>query len=225
MAEQFAVNVAAQFALRQQPGNNHRYDHALDTKFGFDSSQMHRRGDWLRNLLVQSFCKAAVGGSTTIAVVSQTGGICHYAVLGDCKIYIFRYDGALQEASVLFSSECQSTPIRAAGGNIVQMPMQAYCSEIKLLTVDYAKNVFKHCGFNMLPFVLEKNDTLVVCSDGVHDNLTDNQLATIVSDAYVAYSSPTTLAENIVNAAIEKASTPGGKPDDITAVVGYVYES
>ena len=104
------------------------------------------------------------------------------------------------------------------------MPMQAFCNDVKEMTVEYAAKVFENCDYGTIPTNLEKDDTIIVCSDGVHDNLSPVQLGNLATEAYKWNEKPEVAAEKIVKKAIENASLPGGKPDDVTAVVAYVFE-
>ena len=76
----------------------------------------------------------------------------------------------------------------------------------------------------MLPGDARAGALFIVCCDGVHDNLSEVQLGSLVTAAYKGNEKPEVAAEKIVKKAIGNASLPGGKPDDVTAVVAYVFE-
>ena len=76
---------------------------------------------------------------------------------------------------------------------------------------------------------VQQNDTIVAFSDGVLDNVGQMSLENLVSDVYRTWhterKTPEDLAEEIVAMSLTGAGMPGGKPDDITCVVGFVCDA
>ena len=94
------------------------------------------------------------------------------------------------------------------------------------MTKDYAERVFRDAEYDVLS--VKANDTIIVTSDGVIDNTTQGQIHACVSKVYEKWhsghpTSPTELAQQLVDASISGAPRPGGKPDDTTCTVAYVY--
>jgi serine/threonine protein phosphatase PrpC len=78
--------------------------------------------------------------------------------------------------------------------------------------------------FGVVPVQLQPNDTVVVGTDGVFDNMKGASLCNLLTESYKNYWSASRLANKIVEVSVQHASERGGKPDDVTAVVGYVQE-
>ena len=66
---------------------------------------------------------------------------------------------------------------------------------------------------------------MIVCSDGVTDNLTVKMIESMVAAAYENSEGPEKLATVIVERALHQAGHAGGKPDDITCVAAYLTQA
>ena len=90
------------------------------------------------------------------------------------------------------------------------------------MTTEYANQVFKDAGYTSTK--VRPNDTVIVYSDGVYDNLGQAEILNIIGDAYNAWAherrSPGDVAAQIVKAALRSST----KPDDTTCVVAYICE-
>ena len=105
---------------------------------------------------------------------------------------------------------------------VVKCPYQAFLDSPLGMTPDYAKNVMAKCTTGVVQETLQPNDTIIVASDGVFDNINTFMLQSAITQGYAQNLNPQSLAENLVKQAMDGASLPGGKPDDIIAAVGYV---
>ena len=88
----------------------------------------------------------------------------------------------------------------------------------------YVENVFRQSKFGTIKD-LRVNDTIIMASDGVTDNIGNAFLASLVSKAYKEFMSPQDLADEIVAEALTAAHQPRGKPDDTTVVVAYLFRA
>ena len=102
------------------------------------------------------------------------------------------------------------------------IPPQAFLSSLASLTYKYINRIFEHSVYGRFTG-LERGDTILVCSDGVIDNIGDVCVASLVKSAYDNKQSPDELCKHIVREALS-AAAKGGKPDDTTCVAGYVWE-
>jgi serine/threonine protein phosphatase PrpC len=179
------------------------------------SSDVHpKHGGWLRNLCVAAFYDTKVLGSTVLGVTYlATDKLC-YLTLGDISVLVFRQcsTGGVRE---VFQNKVVRIPNPNGGPSI---PPQAGIFDIAQMSSEFAQNVFKDADYGVF-YDLCAGDTIVICSDGVSDNVFPGQIRELVSKAYDNKKSPTDLAKELVAAGI----AGNHKPDDTTCAVGYVY--
>ena len=77
---------------------------------------------------------------------------------------------------------------------------------------------FRHADFNVVRD-LHLHDTIIMCSDGVTDNIGDAYLGTLVAKAYSQNSSPEDLAQSIVAESLAAAYVMGGGASQTTRPV------
>ena len=69
---------------------------------------------------------------------------------------------------------------------------------------------------------LQANDTIVLASQGVVQNLSDARLMALVGDAYEQFNDPQTLADQIISEAKSANALSPAAIEDITCIVSYV---
>ena len=69
---------------------------------------------------------------------------------------------------------------------------------------------------------LQANDTIVLASQGVVQNLSDARLMALVGDAYEQFNDPQTLADQIISEAKSANALSPAATEDITCIVFYV---
>ena len=104
-------------------------------------------------------------------------------------------------------------------GSIQSIPPQTYLANLADLDLRYVENIFAEADFNAFNGV-DKDDTILIVSDGVVDNMGEATISQHVSAAYKDGLSPEALAKSIVASALVAGYSV--KPDDTTCVVGYV---
>lgn len=102
------------------------------------------------------------GISSTIATVIYSNGLLHYAYAGDSRIYAFK-NNTLQP----LTRDHVDTPANAMG------------AEVKLLI---GKNKDIKFGVCKKPLTILENDTYLICTDGLTDQLTNEEISNILSD-------------------------------------------
>lgn len=89
-------------------------------------------------------------------------------------------------------------------------------AEVAWLRRNVVRSALAQGPIDALSGPLEPGDRVLLCSDGVHDNLTHQELQKLVSAT-----DPAQLAETVAQAAYRRSQSEHGraKPDDITCVV------
>ena len=109
--------------------------------------------------------------------------------------------------------------MRAADGSMVVGPRQIKVYEQADNTPAQAVQLLASANVGKLP--VKRLDLVVVCSDGVTDNITPMQIAEILRVGRLNRNSPQDLAQKIVYNAMDAER----KPDDVSCFVGLVLSS
>ena len=172
------------------------------------------------------------GGPATTAVVAtlcqQDGGgyIMTYAHVGDSRIYLLRGDDPL--APLTRDDGYLSTLLRdhlIVEEDILRIDQTTepeQLSEIELSYFEKRNGITQALGDSQTPTIhcdqiaLEPADRILLCSDGIHDNLTNREM-----EAILRKGARTTVARDLVQQAIERSQqdTLRAKADDMSAVV------
>ena len=154
MSSQMAIRSENELLARFAGGNSaQNYDKELKRELG---DQVLETGDWLRNLCTQAFLKTSVGGSTTMALAVLTVDRLTYLALGDCQIFVFRFNKVLGNAKILFTSKIGNWQRTRPDGVTETVPFQTYLDNLSELTVDYAKGIFADASFGVLAQPLQQ---------------------------------------------------------------------
>ena len=112
-------------------------------------------------------------------------------------------------------------------GRVGLVPAQAALLRLTDLSTKYVDHIFNEAVVKVID--IKRNDTVLIYSNGVLDNVGPAQLLKTVGDAYDGWHTerkdPDDLARDIVNLALTGAGMSGGKPDDTSVVVGYICSS
>ncbi|BBN18618.1 protein phosphatase PTC7 [Marchantia polymorpha subsp. ruderalis] len=167
-----------------------------------------------KTLLVKSFSRTKAMGSTTAVVASISGQTLTVVNMGDTGFLVVR-DG---------EAVARSTPMQRGFNfpyQIGSVGDDPFLAEVYRVPV-------------------EKGDVIILGSDGLFDNLFENQIVEIVDKLLQLKSEPETVAKELANIAHKVGATQegmspfakeaqavgysysGGKMDDITAVVSFV---
>jgi serine/threonine protein phosphatase PrpC len=204
------------------------------------------KGSWPKYLMAEAFLMCETLGATTALLVAidteqaePARAVCHSANVGDSQYMLLRFEAGAWK--VVDKSNPQvhwfNCPYQ-----LTRMPDTSMTDQNLYHQVSIAASGHLACF---------EGDVLVVATDGVFDNLFDEQIVGIVASACNAEGEPQVppldLAQRIVDGAIHNASvhdketgkTPfsqmaqtasgrtiyGGKPDDTTAAVAYVVRA
>lgn len=179
-----------------------------------------------------------MGTTASVAVIcpgaSYTGDdIAVIGNVGDSRVYIFRGEtGEVDQATLDDSSvrkygdgkkDAKELQKRAGladdPGEIHIMFSRSFRSEVNQVVGDETIEP----RINHVQLSLEKGDKVIITSDGIHDNLTDGEIAQTVAESATAQLA----SENLVQKAKERSldtDHPRAKPDDMTAVVMGNYK-
>lgn len=160
------------------------------------------------------------GATAAIAVLAEdadNGAMAFVASVGDARAY--RFSATSGELSLLTDDDSL-----LGEANFDEVESREELSEAEHLLFKQRHNVTDALGkmradalVQVEPADLEEGDLLVLCSDGVHDNLTGTEIAAICRD-----SRPEDLADRLVEAARARSldeSHYRHKDDDISCVV------
>jgi serine/threonine protein phosphatase PrpC len=204
------------------------------------------KGSWPKYLMAEAFLMCETLGATTALLVAidteqaePARAVCHSANIGDSQYILLRFEAGGWKV-------VDKSPPQVHWFNcpyqLTRMP------DTSMTDVNLFNQVAIASSGHLACF---EGDVLVVATDGVFDNLFDEQIVRIVADACNAEGEPQVtpldLAQKIVDGAILNASvhdkeigkTPfsqmaqtasgrtiyGGKPDDTTAAVAYVVRA
>ncbi|GCE15093.1 hypothetical protein KTT_49520 [Tengunoibacter tsumagoiensis] len=146
------------------------------------------------------------------------------AHIGDSRIYLLRSE-ALQRLTEdngyfpfavrrgIITKEASRQIEQAERASDLSPEEQAHFARRHQITCAVGWSDFPRIQTRSLALV--PGDTLVVCTDGVHDNLTDHEIATVL------HQSDENKAQRLVSAAYQRSQQMHfrAKPDDITAIV------
>ena len=129
--------------------------------------------DEIRNFLEENKCRT--GGSTVAAAVIRNGVIYPFS-LGDSRIYLLR-DGSLSQIS-----KDQTLAMKKYEANIYTLEEAEQSNDSHKLTaflgVDYYRQGVSPLFYE--PVLLKKHDKLLLCSDGLYDELTKDEIQEII---------------------------------------------
>ena len=109
-----------------------------------------------------------------MAMVGLTGRKLAWCNVGDASIQLFRPAPGEGRLRCVFSTVEQRSTVRTASGQEIQMPLQLGCYSHADQTVEHAVKSMEGANFGIM--TPEVGDIILVCSDGVTDNLGGNLL-------------------------------------------------
>ena len=209
MSSYLADSVATLLERRLEGRQSAKFDR--DIQLEISGSVRPDSGGWLRNLVGYAFLKTTVLGSSTFGVCQMTDGKLNYAMLGDVQLLVFRRN------MLGVRTVCASKIYRQG-----QTPAQTFLVNARDMNPSYVNSIFSVCDYGVV--ALEKHDTVVLCSDGVTDNLSEAMIAALVEKGYANNEiTPEDLAKDIVAESLVMSYTRTGKKDDTTCAVAYIY--
>lgn len=165
------------------------------------NSYVQSANNEIRNFLEQNRCRT--GGSTVVAAVIKNQMIFPFS-LGDSRIYLLR-DGVLSQVS-----KDQTLAMKKYEANIYTLEEAEKSIDSHKLTSFLGVDTFRQGLRPQLyePIVMQKSDKLLLCSDGLYDELTPVQIRDVIRN------NPDNPTLELVKAAVSH----GGK-DNVTCVL------
>jgi len=181
--------------------------------------KVFRKGEQQATTMVlAALCRQLDGSSYLMAFVS----------VGDSRIYLLREHQALtcltRDDGYLTQLVERQTITEADAVRIDQATHPDQLSETELSYFRRRSELFQMLGASHL--IIHSNQTSIIpgdhillCSDGIHDNLTNDEIEEVIKQI-----EPSTIAQVLVERALERSRqesnvTMRAKPDDMTAVV------
>ena len=178
-----------------------------------------KAAEWLRNLLEYAIMETTLLGSTTVAVATVIGNKMAYVNVGDCAVIVFRKMSLLQTYTQVYQTpEQHITVVDDATGTSWVAPRQVSVYD-PASRCEAARLSVKVANFNAMK--VEEDDVVIVCSDGITDNLNKEDMRNIIEAGMHQSLGPQDFARELVEFAIGT----NRKPDDTCAFVGIVTKT
>ncbi len=194
--------------------------------------RIHREGERLTRAMNGSASTGKYPGTTFVLSVfcRQDDGnyTMIYAYVGDSRIYLLREHEPLQrltEDDGYFSLLLQKGAIEKS--DILRIDQATHANQLTETELSYfhkRNGITQSLGDRKTPDIhidqvnIVPGDRILLCSDGVHDNLIDREIEDILR-----YGTRTTVARLLVNSALRRSDdkdlTLRAKADDISAIV------
>ncbi|ONK73400.1 uncharacterized protein A4U43_C04F31090 [Asparagus officinalis] len=170
-------------------------------------------------IIKKAYARTSAMGSSTACIIALNGQFIHAAIVGDSGFLVVR------EGSVVFRS-----------------PVQLHDTDHPYQLGAHTKLDDPNCA-EVMKVAVKAGDVIVAGTDGLFDNVFEDEVSRIVQSAVASHSGPHELAAVLANVALDYSNsttgeTPysiasqeagrdhiGGKPDDITVVIMYICSS
>lgn len=151
--------------------------------FGFLKENAYKMNESVKNLLGTDG-RPMHAGSTVVTVIINDGFLYPMSI-GDSHIYIYRNDRLVQINKEHNYYEQLMSQLRA--GEITQdfVEREKATTRVDALTSFIGIQNLYLIDFPANPIKLEKDDTIILCSDGLYKNLSDEQIRLIVEDNHI----------------------------------------
>ena len=178
----------------------------------------HKTEPQATTMVLAALCRRADNNEYLMTFVS----------IGDSRIYMLREHQALtcltRDDGNLTRLVERQTITEADALRIDQATHPDQLSEIELSYLKKRSEIFQMLGASHITIQSDQTriisgDHILLCSDGIHDNLTNDEIEEVIKRI-----DPTTIAQGLVERALERSRqesnvTMRAKPDDMTAVV------
>ena len=204
---------------RNYPGSFHgpikksKWDDIIRQRLQAPYKAIPARGDWLKNLVGISLSACSLPGSVVIGLVSMLGTKLSYFILGDIRLYVFRFCHVAQYWYTPFKTQPQRDTVLPDGR---LMPNQAYMPDAwSFENLPYIRKLMDTAEIGR--WIVQEGDVVLLCTDGVWENLPGNQLLQVMQEL-LSNNDPNEIARGIV----ESAKKINRKEDDVSCAVGIV---
>lgn len=197
-------------------------------------AQEQIRAECMRRVEVEKINAKECPATTVVAAVfsRQNAAPAYtmaYASVGDSRIYLLREQEPLKRLTVddgwLAKKVCENVISEADALRIDQATHRDELTDEEWSHFEKRNGITQALGDSQLPdihmgdIVIYPNDRILLCSDGIHDNLTDQEIETMMRNG-----KRTTLAKSLVQQALDRSHQASNgsiraKADDMSALV------
>jgi protein phosphatase len=182
---------------------------------------------------------ATRAGTNDLATTVALGAFCRdkqtqaytfvYAHVGDSRIYIQRKEEKLQRLTDddgLLSKLVENQLVNDADAQrIDQATSASYLSDVEYNYFRLRGGITQALGGPNPPTIhineiaVHAGDRILLCTDGIHDNLTDQEIENILDNTSRPVTARTLVMESMQRSKQEHNTTIRAKPDDMSAIV------
>ena len=122
-----------------------------------------------------------MNGGSTLVCVFITGNMLYWLSIGDSRIFLYR-NGML--ASVNEEHELETRMYKKFIEDDIDLVeiRETHRKELRKLTSNLGRSSIPLIDQNFIPYMLKKDDKLLLCSDGVSDTLTEQEILFCLKD-------------------------------------------
>lgn len=180
---------------------------------------------------------ALLAGTSDLATTVAIATICRhgknlemfYAHVGDSRAYLLPEQGALRRLTVddgLLGRLVENQMMNEDDARRIDQAM--YSSELTDLELSYFRHrggITQALGGPLRPNIhldstpIEIGDRVLLCTDGIHDNLTDNEIEKILRSTPRNLAARYLVEHSLLRSRQERLATIRAKPDDMSAIV------
>ena len=173
-------------------------------------------GAWMARILFLALQSSSELGSTCLTMASVMGRKLTTLTVGDCETRLYRYNPVLNIMEVQYQSPRQMLPIHTAQG-IIQGPNQLTFYDRSGDTSEKIDAMVTSSHYTTFP--VEHHDILMLFSDGIGDNVSNDVLLSVAFDVTWGITTPQTAVDNLITMA---CAPNARKPDDVSIYIGLV---
>jgi PPM family protein phosphatase len=169
--------------------------------------------------------------TVSIAALCQNGHGLHmfYAHVGDSRVYLLPEQGALRRLTTddgLLGRLVENQMMTDEDAKRIDQAMHA--GELTDLELSYFRHrggITQALGGPLRPNIhldqtpIEVGDRVLLCTDGIHDNLTDNEIEQILRNTPRNLAARYLVEHSLLRSRQERQATIRAKPDDMSAIV------
>lgn len=180
---------------------------------------------------------ALLAGTSDLATTVAIATICRqgkslqmfYAHVGDSRAYLLPEQGALRRLTVddgLLGRLVENQMMSEEDARRIDQAM--YSSELTDLELSYFRHrggITQALGGPLRPNIhlastpIEVGDRVLLCTDGIHDNLTDDEIEKILRNTPRNLAARYLVEHSLLRSRQERHATIRAKPDDMSAIV------
>ncbi len=180
---------------------------------------------------------ARLAGTTDLATTVAIAALCRhgndlqmfYAHVGDSRVYLLPEQGPLRRLTTddgLLGRLVENQMMSEDDARRIDQAM--YASELSDLELSYFRHrggITQALGGPLQPLIhldstaIELGDRVLLCTDGIHDNLVDDEIEKILRNTPRNLAARYLVEHSLLRSRQDRQATIRAKPDDISAIV------